>query len=38
MPERKRRPTEKKAMSNKGASLSLKNTEHDNPKKAVANK
>ena len=38
MPERKSNPTEKKAMSNKGASLSLKNGEHDNPKKAVANR
>ena len=37
-PERKSRPTEKKAMSNKGASLSLKKREHDNPKNAVANR
>ena len=38
MPERNNNPTEKKAMSNKGASLSLKNGEHANPKNAVANK
>ena len=38
MPERKTKPTEKKAMSNRGASLSLKKMEHDKPKKAVANK
>ena len=37
-PERKSRPTEKKAMSNKEASLSLKKREHDNPKNAVANR
>ena len=36
MPERKSKPTEKKAMSSKGASLSLKKGEQDNPKKAVA--
>jgi hypothetical protein len=35
IPERKSSPTEKKAMSNKGASLSLKKGEHAKPKKAV---
>ena len=38
MPERNNNPTEKKAMSNKGASLSLKKSLQDNPKNAVANK
>ena len=35
-PERNINPTEKKAIINKGASLSLKNTEHANAKKLVA--
>lgn len=38
MPERNNNPTEKKAMSNKGASLSLKKGEQAKPKKAVANR
>ena len=38
MPERNSNPTEKKAMSNNGASLSLKKGEHARPKKAVANR
>jgi hypothetical protein len=38
MPERKSKPTEKKAMNNNGASLSLKRGLQAKLKKAVANK